>query len=68
MDYSLETGIIRDKIDEFFERHDIEVEITVTPRGSDIFDATATYTYKRLWTGRSYYSIKLKNGNELMFL
>lgn len=68
MDYSLETGIIRDKIDEFFERHDIEVEITVTPRGSDIFDATATYTDKRLGTVRSYYSIKLKNGNELMFL
>lgn len=68
MDHSFETGIITDKIDEFFDRHDIEVEVSVTALGSGLFNVTAVHGDKRLGTVRTYYSVRIKNGNELEFL
>lgn len=68
MNHSFEAGIITDKIGEFFDRHGIEVEVSVTAMGSGLFNVTAVYVDKRLGGVRTYYSVRIKNGNELEFL
>lgn len=68
MNHSFETGIITDKLEEFFDQHDIEVEISVTVRnGTDLFDATAIHIDKRLGIVRTHYVVRL-DGNNLKFL
>lgn len=65
--YELERGIITDKIAEFYDRIDIDVEITVEHRSMNWFDATATYTDKRLGVVKAHYVVLIKDGNRVEF-
>ena len=66
-DRSFEFGIITDKIAEFYDRHDIEVEITVEHRVMNHYEATATYEDRRLGKVKAHYTVLLKNGTDVEF-
>jgi hypothetical protein len=67
MEYTLEIGIIKDKIEEYYDGLDIEAEIEVVHRSMNWFDATATYTDKRLGTVKAHYVVLLKDGYRVEF-
>lgn len=62
LDRTHEFGLITDKISEFYDRHDIEVTVTVEHRVMNHYEATATYQDKRLGTVKAHYTILLVAG------
>jgi hypothetical protein len=67
MDHEIEYSIIRDKIAEYYERLNIEVQVDVEYRNLNWFEATATYTDKRMGVVKAHYTVLLKDGHRVEF-
>jgi hypothetical protein len=68
--HSFERGIISDKLAEYYdERLDIvDAVIDVKHRDMNRFEATVTYTDKRMGTVRAHYVVVLHDGWRVEFL
>lgn len=64
---NFERGIIKDKVAEFYDRLDIDVQIDVEHRVMNHYEVTATYTDKRLGTVKAHYTVLLKDGHRVEF-
>lgn len=61
--YKSEKAMITDAVREYYDRvNDVDVEVTVEHRGMNWFDATATFTDKRLGTVKAHYTVLMING------
>lgn len=58
--HNFERGIIKDKVAEFYDRMDVDVEIDVEHRVMNHYEVTATYTDKRLGVVKAHYTVLLK--------
>lgn len=67
MDHAFEYGVITDKIAEYYDRIDTDVVIKVEHRSMNWFDATATYTDKRLGKVVAHYVVLIKDGHRVEF-
>lgn len=60
-----ERGIIKDRIAEFYDR--LDVEIVVTHRSMNHYDATATFVDARMGKVVQHYVVLLKDGHRVEF-
>jgi hypothetical protein len=64
---NFERGIIKEKVAEFYDRLNIDVQIDVEHRVMNHYEVTATYTDKRLGLVKAHYTVLIKDGHRVEF-